>query len=215
MSQSRGVPLDARHAERWSHAYELSSAGAWTISMMVWEGTADQDFDVAVRRDLSQLGAQLTGCSPGRRLRRRARQGRRPSGVVSSKYIVIAPRRWRGLRRQGRNVVNLFASRRRTCQSVLLRVRFADEPQCDAGTGWSYFTGRRQRRLIARGTTQQYGAPDSNKDKGCFQRLSEPFCSTPRTLGAVIRALKGRGLFQSLAGRTYPQDGKEASFLRR
>ena len=40
------------------------------------------------------------------------------------------------------------------------------------------------------------------------------FFNTEEQLGAVIRALKGRGLFQSLAEpNLITQDGKEASFL--
>ena len=83
--------------------------------------------------------------------------------------------------------------------------------------GGSFFTGPNGKGdWIGRSSTQQYPAPDFDADKGLvFSDFLNLFMfNTEEQLGAVIKALKGKGLFQSLAEpNLITQDGKEASFL--
>ncbi len=204
--------------------YELLIHGKvpGTISMMVWESTGKiKTFDVAVRRDLSQLGAQLERLFPGEAITATS-NGKDVvlSGFVSSKYIVDrASSLALGYVDKAENVVNLLRQQEtNVTNQVLLRVRFAEVSRSAMQElGASYFTGPNGKGdWIGRGTTQQYAAPDFDKDKGLvFSDFLNLFLfNTEEQLGAVIRALKGRGLFQSLAEpNLITQDGKEASFL--
>jgi pilus assembly protein CpaC len=204
--------------------YELLIHGKvpGTISMMVWEGTGRiKTFDVAVRRDLSQLETQLQKLFPGEAITATS-NGKDVvlSGFVSSKYIVDrASSLALGYVDKAENVVNLLRQQETNLTNqVLLRVRFAEVSRSAMQElGASYFTGANGKGdWIARGTTQQYSAPDFDRDKGLvFSDFLNLFMfNTEEQLGAVIRALKGRGLFQSLAEpNLITQDGKEASFL--
>jgi pilus assembly protein CpaC len=204
--------------------YELLVHGKvpGTISMMVWENSGRiKTFDVAVRRDLSQLDAQLQRLFPGEAISATS-NGKDVvlSGVVSSKYVVDrASSLALGYVEKADNVVNLLRQQEsNVTNQVLLRVRFAEVSRSAMQElGASYFTGPNGKGdWIARGTTQQYPAPVFDQDKGLVfsDFLNLFFFNTEEQLGAVIRALKGRGLFQSLAEpNLITQDGKEASFL--
>jgi pilus assembly protein CpaC len=204
--------------------YELLVHGKvpGTISMMIWESSGRiKTFDVAVRRDLSQLDAQLQKLFPGEAISATS-NGKDVvlSGVVSSKYIVDrASSLALGYVEKAENVVNLLRQQEtNVTNQVLLRVRFAEVSRSAMQElGASYFTGPNGKGdWIARGTTQQYPAPAFDQDKGLVfsDFLNLFFFNTEEQLGAVIKALKGRGLFQSLAEpNLITQDGKEASFL--
>jgi pilus assembly protein CpaC len=101
---------------------------------------------------------------------------------------------------------------------VLLRVRFAEVSRSAMQElGASFFTGPNGKGdWIGRSTTQQYPAPFFDKDKGLvFSDFLNLFLfNTEEQLGAVVKALKGKGLFQSLAEpNLITRDGQEASFL--
>src|SRR5204863_6048464 len=69
---------------------------------------------------------------------------------------------------------------------------------------------------IGRGTTQQFPAPTFDQDKGLvFSDFLNLFLfNSKEQIGTLIKALKTKGLFQSLAEpNLVTQDGKEASFL--
>ena len=142
------------------------------------------------------------------------------SGVVSSKYIVDrASSLAVGLRREARERREPASpAGGAATNQVLLRVRFAEVSRSAMQElGAAFFTGPNGKGdWIGRATTQQYPAPVFDKDKGLvFSDFLNLFLfNTEEQLGAVIRALKGKGLFQSLAEpNLITQDGKEASFL--
>ncbi len=72
---------------------------------------------------------------------------------------------------------------------------------------------------MGRSTTQQFPAPIFDEGNGDTKLVFSDFLNlflfnTPNQLGAVIKALESRGLFQSLAEpNLIAQSGKEASFL--
>jgi pilus assembly protein CpaC len=193
-----------------------------TISLLVWTDNGRiTTYEIAVRRDLSPLEAQILKQFPGEGISV-ASNGKDVvlSGVVSTKYIVDrAAALAVGYVEKAENVVNLLRQQESTATNqVLLRVRFAEVSRSavqELGAG--FFTGANGKGdWIGRSTTGQYPAPEFDQDKGLvFSDFLNLFAfNTEEQIGAVVKALKGKGLFQSLAEpNLITQDGKEASFL--
>ena len=104
---------------------------------------------------------------------------------------------------------------------VLLRVRFAEVSR-NALTelGASFFTGPNgYKNFLGRTTTQQFPAPIFDNQNGENKLVFSDFLNLfvfdmKNQLGAVIKALQNKGLFQSLAEpNLVAESGKEASFL--
>ena len=204
--------------------YELLVHGKTpgTISLLVWgDNGRIKTYDVAVKRDLSNLEAQIRKLFPGEEITATS-NGKDVvlAGVVSSKYIVDrASSLAVGYVEKAENVVNLLRQQDGPATNqVLLRVRFAEVSRSAMQElGVSFFTGPNGKGdWIGRSTTQQYPAPFFDKDKGLvFSDFLDLFLfNTEEQLGAVVKALKGKGLFQSLAEpNLITRDGQEASFL--
>src|SRR6185503_15452770 len=105
---------------------------------------------------------------------------------------------------------------------VLLRVRFAEVSRSAmTDLGVSLFTGPGgYKNFLGRTTTQQQPAPvfdnsDPTHEKLTFSDFLNLFLfDTKNQLGAVVKALQTKGLFQSLAEpNLVAESGKEASFL--
>ena len=193
-----------------------------TISLLVWgDNGRIKTYDVAVRRDLSALDAQIAKLFPGEAITASS-NGKDVvlAGAVSTKYIVDrASSLAVGYVEKPENVVNLLRQQDSPATNqVMLRVRFAEVSRTAMQElGVSMFTGPNGKGdWIGRSTTQQFPAPAFDQDKGLvFSDFLNLFLfNTEEQLGAVIKALKGKGLFQSLAEpNLITQDGREASFL--
>src|SRR5262245_8475961 len=193
-----------------------------TISLLVWHDNGRiRTYDVAVKRDLSNLEAQIRKLFPGEEITATS-NGKDVvlAGVVSSKYIVDrATSLAVGYVEKADNVVNLLRQQDGPATNqVLLRVRFAEVSRSAMQElGASFFTSLNGKNgWIGRSTTQQYPAPIFDNDKGLvFSDFLNLFLfNTDEDLGMVIKALKGKGLFQSLAEpNLITRDGQEASFL--
>jgi pilus assembly protein CpaC len=204
--------------------YELLVHGKTpgTISLLVWADTGRiKTYDVAVRRDLSALEQHVRRLFPGEPITVGS-NGKDVvlSGVVSSKFVAErASSVAVGYVEKPENVVNLLRQQEGVATNqVMLKVRFAEVNRSAAQElGASFFTGPNGREnWIGRTTTQQFPAPDFDQDKGLvFGDFLNFFAfNTEEQLGVAIKALKERGLFQSLAEpNLITQDGKEASFL--
>ena len=193
-----------------------------TISLLVWADTgAIRSYDIAVRRDLSELEARVAQLFPGEPVLISSNGADVVlSGTVSSKYVVDkAAALALGYVEKKENVVNLLQQEEGLASNqVLLRVRFAEVSRTALQElGASFFTGAAgYKDWIARSTTQQFPAPDFDADKGLVfsDFLNILAFNTKEQLGAVVRALQTKGLFQSLAEpNLVTQNGKEASFL--
>jgi pilus assembly protein CpaC len=193
-----------------------------TISLLVWADTGQiRSYDVAVRRDLSELEARVAQLFPGEPIVISSNGADVVlSGTVSSKYVVDkASTLAAGYVEKKENVVNLLKQDEGLATNqVLLRVRFAEVSRTALQElGASFFTGAGgYKDWIARSTTQQFPAPDFDADKGLVfsDFLNILAFNTKEQLGAVVRALQTKGLFQSLAEpNLVTQNGKEASFL--
>jgi pilus assembly protein CpaC len=204
--------------------YELLVHGKTpgTISLLVWgDNGRIKTYDVAVKRDLSNLETQIRKLFPGEEITATS-NGKDVvlAGVVSSKYIVDrASSLAVGYVEKPENVVNLLRQQDGPATNqVLLRVRFAEVSRSAMQElGASFFTGIDGKGdWIGRSTTQQYPAPVFDAEKGLvFSDFLNLFLfNSEENLGAVVRALKGKGLFQSLAEpNLITRDGQEATFL--
>jgi pilus assembly protein CpaC len=102
-------------------------------------------------------------------------------------------------------------------QQVMLQVRFAEvNRRALQDAGVSLFTGPAgYKNWTSRVTTQQYPAPDINQDSLTFSDLLNIFLFNNKyNVGAVVKALKQTGYFQSLAEpNLIAYNNQEASFL--
>ncbi|HET6318923.1 MAG TPA: pilus assembly protein N-terminal domain-containing protein, partial [Chloroflexota bacterium] len=195
-----------------------------TISMFVWDRTgAIKRYEVVVRRDLSQLVDQVQQLFPGEPISVHS-NGKDVviSGVVSSKYVVDkAAEVAAGYVEKKEDVVNLLRQQEGVASNqVLLRVRFAEVSRTamtELG-GSLIANGFKDGRWFGRTSTQQFAAPafDSGSSGGLvFSDFLNLFIyDNKNNLGAVVKALQTKGLFQSLAEpNLIAENGKEASFL--
>ncbi len=194
-----------------------------TISLLVWGDNGDiTTYDVVVRRDLSELEQRVRQLFPGEPILVSSNGGDVVlSGTVTSKYVVDkATSLAAGYVEKPENVVNLLRQQEGMASNqILLRVRFAEVSRSAMQElGASFFTGAGgYKDWVGRAGTQQFAAPEFDTEKGglVFSDFLNIFAfNTKENLGLVVRALKEKGLFQSLAEpNLVTQNGKEASFL--
>jgi pilus assembly protein CpaC len=199
-----------------------------TISMFVWDKMgAIKTYEVVVRRDLSPLVEQMKTLFPGEAITI-AGSGKDVviSGTVSSKYVIDkAADVAGGYVEKKENVVNLLKQQEGVASNqVMLKVRFAEVSRnALQEIGASMFSDNRDGRWTGRSTTQQFAAPifDKNQpsaalgDTMVFSDYLNLFLFDAKNkIGAVVKALQGKGVFQSLAEpNLIALNGKEASFL--
>ncbi|MGE5815075.1 MAG: pilus assembly protein N-terminal domain-containing protein [Acidobacteriota bacterium] len=215
-----------------------------TISLFVWDkGGAIRTYEVSVRRDLSVLANQFKQLFPGEPIMVTG-SGKDVvlSGRVTTPYVVDkAAEVAVAYADKKENVVNLLKLQDGIASNqVLLRVRFAEVSRnAVQELGVSWFTGPGgYRDYVAQLSTQQFpsvhydeltrgsiqgednwgGGRDTVTDTGgkmSFSDLLNVFLFNNRyNVGAMIKAMASKGLFQSLAEpNLVATDGKEASFL--
>ena len=216
-----------------SHELLVHGKSPGTISLLLWSDTGDiTNYDVVVRRDLSDLQTHLTQLFPGEDVSVAANGTDVVlAGTVSSKYVVEkASAVAVGYVENADNVVNLLRQQEQEgvgSEQIMLRVRFAEVSRTAVQElGVSFFTDMfGSNGQVGRITTQQFAAPDFNgpnsqqfgagSDGLVFSDfLNIVAFNNKESLGVVIRALETRGLFQSLAEpNLITQDGTEATFL--
>jgi pilus assembly protein CpaC len=209
------------------------------ISMFVWDRAgAIRRYEVVVQRDLARLTEQMKQLFPLESVDIRA-NGKSIvlSGTVSSKDAADKMASLAGSFVDAKDeLVSLLqiAATGRSNQ-VLLRVRFAEVNRSaltELGVGlFTSPTG--VNNTLGRVTTQQFSAPGfdqlkSTKDSSSFGSpvtsasgqftfsdfLNLFLYSEKFDIGAMVRALQSKGLFQSLAEpNLIAESGKEASFL--
>jgi pilus assembly protein CpaC len=210
-----------------------------TISMFVWErGGALRQYEIVVQRDLARLNDQIKRLFPGEPIDAQS-NGRSIvlSGIVSSKELadkasVVAA----GYVDKPEDVVNLLKLQEGiSSNQVLLRVRFAEVSRSAiTELGVSFFTSPTGvKNTLGRITTEQFSAPGfdelqwtkanstfgsdvtSASGKFTFSDFLNLFLFSEKyDVGALVKALATRGLFQSLAEpNLVAESGKEASFL--
>jgi pilus assembly protein CpaC len=210
-----------------------------TISMFVWERNgALRQYEIVVQRDLARLNDQIKRLFPTESIEAQS-NGRSIvlSGVVSSKELsdkatTVAA----GYVDKADDVVNLLKLQQGIASNqVLLKVRFAEVSRTAlTELGTALFTSPLGvKNTLARTTTEQFPAPgwtdqkwtkDSLDFGGNVTSAEGKFSisdflnlflfSEKYDIGAAVKALSTRGLFQSLAEpNLVAESGKEASFL--
>jgi pilus assembly protein CpaC len=196
-----------------------------TISMFVWDRAGSiRRYEVVVTRDLSQLGVQLQQLFPGEPISVTS-NGKDVviAGTVSSKYVVEkAAAVAAGYVENKDDVVNLLRQQEGIASTqVLLRVRFAEvNRSAMTDLGVNIFSDGKDQKLGSSGT-QQFPMPFFDQrqpmvgDHMVFSDyLNLFFFDQVHQLGAVVKALQAKGLFQMLAEpNLIAENGKEASFL--
>ncbi|HEY2153570.1 MAG TPA: pilus assembly protein N-terminal domain-containing protein, partial [Vicinamibacterales bacterium] len=197
-----------------------------TISMFVWDRSGTiRRYEVVVQRDLARLAEQVRQLFPGDQIDVQS-NGRDVvlSGSVSNKDVIEkAINVAAGYVEKRDEVVTLLQVRDNGgSNQVLLRVRFAEVSRSAmTDLGINLFTGANgYKNVIGRTATDQVPAPTFDtstpgQNKLVFSDfLNLFFFDTKNQLGAVIKALQTKGLFQSLAEpNLIAESGKEASFL--
>src|SRR6185295_12599887 len=196
-----------------------------TISLFVWDrGGALKRYEVVVQRDLARLGEQLTQLFPGEGITAMS-NGKSVvlSGTVSHKDVADrASMVAAGYVDKKEDVVSLLQVRDSGgSNQVMLRVRFAEVSRSAlTQLGVNFFTGPNGYKDVqGRVTTQQFPAPAFDSDGQTGKLVFSDYLNFflwdfKHDLGAVIKALQNKGLFQSLAEpNLVSESGKEASFL--
>jgi pilus assembly protein CpaC len=194
-----------------------------TISLFVWDRAGGiTTYEVNVRRDLSQLIDQMKQLFPGEGITVTG-SGKDVviSGTVTSKYVIDkAADVASGYVEKKENVVNLLKQQEGVASNqVMLRVRFAEVSRSALQElGAAFIANGVNSQWFGRTTTQQFAAPnfDDSKPGGLtFSDFLNVFLfNSKHDIGAVIRALQSKGLFESLAEpNLIAANGKEASFL--
>ena len=208
-----------------------------TVSLIIWGTTERRQYDLVVEPGVSTLEQRLQALFPGEDIRVTATgdavilSGRVSSNDVSLRVAEIAT-----ATASKAKVVNLLQLPGGSgSQQVLLKVRFAEvSRRALTELGVSLFTTPTGiNNTIGRVTTGQFSAPgfqslETTKAGSSFGSdvlaasgeftfgdfLNIFLLNTKYDLGAMIRALRGRGLFQSLAEpNLIAYNGQEASFL--
>jgi pilus assembly protein CpaC len=191
-----------------------------TISLIVW-GPAEQriQYDLVVEQPIAALEQQLRQLFPGEEIAVVVNADAIVlSGRASSTQTMLRAAEVARASAPGGNVINMIrVPGASDAQQVMLQVRFAEvNRRVIEELGASFFTGPGgYRNWVARGTTQQFPAPELDGDELVLSDFLNLFLfNTNYNMGMVIRALKQSGYFQSLAEpNLIAYNGQEASFL--
>jgi pilus assembly protein CpaC len=195
-----------------------------TISLFVWDRAGGiKTYEVNVRRDLKPLIDQMAQLFPGEPITV-VGSGKDVviSGTVTSKYVIDkASEVAGGFVAKKEDVVNLLKQQEGVASNqVMLRVRFAEVSRSAMQElGATFILDRfKSNAWDVRATTQQFSAPDFDSSKPGQLNFSDFLnlfvFNSKEGVGAVVKALQTKGLFQSLAEpNLIALNGKEASFL--
>jgi pilus assembly protein CpaC len=208
-----------------------------TVSLIIWGAAERRQYDLVVEPGVSTLEQRLQALFPGEDIRvTAAGDAVILSGRVSSNDVSLRAAEIATATASKSKVVNMLQLPGGAgSQQVLLKVRFAEvSRRALTEVGISLFTSPTGiNNTIGRVTTGQFTAPnftnlEATKASSSFgadvQSATGEFTfgdflniflfNQKYDLGALIKALRGRGLFQSLAEpNLIAYNGQEASFL--
>jgi pilus assembly protein CpaC len=187
-----------------------------TVSLIIWGAGPRKQYDIVVDPGVAALQQQFQTLFPGEDIRVAITdEAMVLSGSVSSNAVMLRAGEIATASSGKMKLINLLAlPGGNESQQVMLQVRFAEvNRRALSELGVSFFASREN--FAARTTTQQFSAPDFEDDRLVFSDfLNLFFFSRTQGIGALVRALKSRGFFQSLAEpNLIAYNGQEASFL--
>ena len=189
------------------------------VSLIVWGDRNRLQYDVVVEPPVAALHNQLRALFPGEPVNVNVTdEAIFLSGTVSSTQVAMRISEVAQQTSAKLRLVNLLqVPGGPGHQQVMLQVRVAEvNRRAITELGASLFTSMAGfRDAVGRTTTGQFSAPTFDEDRLTFTDFLNLFIfDTRHDLGIVIRALKARGFFQSLAEPTLvAYNGQEASFL--
>ena len=190
-----------------------------TISMIVWGAGRRVQYDLVVEPTITTLQQNLRTLFPGEDINVNMNdEAIILSGHASSTAVMLRSGEIAQASSSKSKVINLLQLPGGPgSQQVMLQVRFAEvNRRALTELGINFFTGPGgYKDWSARTSTQQFTAPVYQDDKLTFSDMLNLFVFNNKyNMGVVIRALKSKGLFQSLAEpNLIAYNGKEASFL--
>jgi pilus assembly protein CpaC len=197
----------------------IDGKSAGTVSLIVWGGNHRRQYDVVVDPGVTTLQQTFQKLFPGEDLQVAMNdESIILTGNVSSNAVMLRAGEIAEGMSAKTSVINLLQLPGGSeSQQVMLQVRIAEvNRRAIQELGVNFFSTRPD--ATGRVTTQQFAAPDFDSEKegglifGDFLNLF--FFNRKEGLGAVIKALEQKGLFQSLAEpNLIAYNGQEASFL--
>jgi pilus assembly protein CpaC len=193
-----------------------------TISLIIWGGANQRvQYDVVVEQPTTPLEQQLHQLFPAETIQVAINADAIIlSGRVSSTEVMLRAAEVARASSAKANVINMMTvPGGGGSKQVMLQVRFAEVNRpALTELGASFFTGiEGYKNWTGRATTQQFAAPDFDSQNGglVFADFLNLFLFNNKyNAGTVIKALKQKGYFQSLAEpNLIAYDGQEASFL--
>lgn len=201
----------------------IDGKAAGTVSLIVWGATQRDQYDLVVEQGVTGLQQQLNVLFPGEDIHVSASdEAVILSGQVSSNPVVLRAGEIAQASTSKAKVINMLQLPGGSeSQQVILQVRFAEvNRRALTELGSSFFLSRPE--ASGRLSTQQFATPNLEKganpgdadDLVFSDFLNLFFFQRTQGIGGVIKALKSRGFFQSLAEpNLIAYNGQEASFL--
>lgn len=192
-----------------------------TISLVLWGSSRRTQYELIIEPAVTSLQQKLQSLFPGEDIQVGITdEAIVLSGSVSGNQVMLRAGEIAQASSSKLKVINMLQLPGGSdSQQVMLQVRFAEvNRRALQELGVSFFTGLNGfKDYTARGTTQQFSAPDFDYDKGglAFSDFLNLFVfNNKENVGAVIKALQAKGFLQSLAEpNLIAYNGQEASFL--
>ncbi len=197
-----------------------------TVSLIVWGPTGRVSYDIVVEQPVTYLQQLLDQLFPGEGIHVNVNPDSTVlSGQVSSTSIMLRAGELATAAAPKAAIVNMLqVPGGSESQQVMLQVRFAEiNRRALTELGLNLFATRQ--RFLARSTTQQFAGPDFDADSVSPGQsagsglvfsdfLNLFFFDRQEGIGGVLKALRTKGAFQSLAEpNLIAYNGQEASFL--
>lgn len=211
----------------------IDGKSAGTVSLIIWGTTARRQYDLVVEPAVTTLQQRLATLFPGEDIQVSVNdEAIVLSGRVSSTDVMLRAGEIAAASASKSKIVNLLQlPTGQPSQQVMLQVRFAEvNRRAVSELGASLFTTPLGfHNNLGRITTQQFAAPTYDKlektvtdgeltsvsgEMAFSDYLNLFVMNWKYDIGAVVRALKSRGFFQSLAEpNLIAYNGQKASFL--
>ena len=201
----------------------IDGKSAGTVSLIVWGASQREQYDLVVEQGVPTLQRQLNTLFPGEDIHVSASdEAIILSGQVSNNTVVLRSGEIAQASASKAKVINLLQLPGGSeSQQVILQVRFAEvNRRALTELGANLLLSRPE--AAGRSTTQQFSGPGFQngqtpadaQDLVFSDFLNLFFFSRTQGVGAVVKALKSHGFFQSLAEpNLIAYNNEEASFL--
>ena len=197
----------------------IDGKSAGTVSLIIWGAGKRSQYDVVVEPGVTTLQQKLQALFPGEDITATLNdEALILSGRASSTAVMLAAGEIAQASASKVKVINMLQLPGGPgSQQVMLQVRFAEvNRRAIQELGVNLFMGPNgENDYVARTTTSQFTAPGFDRDSTTFADFLNLFVmNTKYNIGVVIRALEGKGYFESLAEpNLIAYNGQKASFL--